>query len=134
MWIKWETQEEWLSYQDKAKKLQGGITTFDEKNMDNLSNPKVTYQKINPTKYIVNISNLTQSTFLVFSQNYDSLWKMNGQTSLPVYSLLNGFYVDKNGQYVVEFEAQKYVYPGLIISGLTLVSLVLFLVKSSKYP
>lgn len=133
---------EWRNYQDKAKNLQSRIVNFDEKNTLNDNNPKVTYQQINPTKYIVNITNLDSSSFLVFSQNYDALWKINrgtiplrkinSQTSLPVYSLLNGFSIDKDGQYVVEFEVQKYVYPGLIISGITLVSLLLLLIKPSR--
>lgn len=123
---------EWIKYQDKAKILQSRIENFNEKNAQNDNNPKVTYQRINPTKYKVIISNLTESAFLVFSQNYDGLWKLDGQTSLQVYSLLNGFEIEKNGQYTLEFEAQKYVFPGLVISGITAAALVLLLIKYSK--
>lgn len=126
-------KNEWLSYQDKAKSMQGRTVNFDEKNTKNSNNPTVTYRKINPTKYVVNVSNLTQSAFLVFSQNYDGLWKMDGQISLPVYGLLNGFKIEKDRQYTVEFEPQKYVFPGLIISGLTAGILFLLLIKSSKH-
>lgn len=125
-------KNEWENYKNKAKEFEGRIVSFDEKNAQEINSPKIIYQKINPTKYLVNISGLTHPTLLVFSQNYDTLWKLNGQTSLPVYSLLNGFKIEKDGQYEVQFEAQKYVYPGLIISGLTAVILVLALVKSSK--
>ncbi len=123
-------KNEWLSYQDKAKSLENKITNFTAVESNNI--PTITYQKINPTKYIVHVSNLTKPAFLVFSQNYDSLWRLNNQTPLPVYSLLNGFKVDKDGQYTVEFEAQKYVFPGLIISAITVFSLLLLLIRSSK--
>lgn len=125
-------KNEWLRYQDKAKKLEGRVLSFDEVNTNNSNNPTVTYQKINPTKYVVNVSNLTQSAFLVFSQNYDGLWKIDDQTPLPVYSLLNGFKIEKNGQYIVEFEAQKYVYPGLVISGVTVLVLVFWLFNNFR--
>lgn len=124
-------KNEWRSLKDKANKLQDRIVSFNEGNI-NSNSAKITYQKINPTKYIVNVSNLTQRALLVFSQNYDELWKMNGQTSLPVYSLLNGFKIEKDGQYIVEFEAQKYVFPGLIISAITIFSLLFLLIRSNK--
>ncbi|MDP2684904.1 MAG: hypothetical protein Q8P20_07775 [bacterium] len=127
-------KDEWTNYQEKAKMLQGRIVSFDEKNAQNDNNSKITYRKVNPTKYIVNVSNLTNSSFLVFSQNYDGLWKINGQGALPVYSLLNGFKIEKDGEYTVEFEAQKFVFPGLIISGLTLGGLVLLYLFTSTKP
>ncbi len=125
-------KNEWLGYQDKAKELQERVVTFDEKNAQNISQPAVRYEQINPTKYKVIISNLTQSAFLVFSQNYDGLWKIDNQPSLPVYSLLNGFRVDKNGEYTVEFEPQKYIIPGLIVTAITCFSLIFILVFTTK--
>lgn len=125
-------KDQWDSFKSKAKDLQGRIVNFDETNAQSNNNPKVVYNKINPTKYIVDISGLTKPAFLVFSQNYDGLWKLNGQISLPVYSLLNGFRIEKDGDYIVEFEAQKYVFPGLIISAITIFSLLLLLIRPSK--
>ena len=57
---------------------------------------------------------------------------MNGESSLPVYSLLNGFRIDHDGEYIIEYAAQKYVYPGLIISGVTILFLILFFIKTGK--
>jgi len=96
--------------------------------------PQISYQKINPSKYLVSVSNLTSSSFLIFSEAYDSFWKIEGKSALPVYALLDGFRIDRNGQYVVEFEAQKYVYPGLIVSGLSLLIVSFLLIRSSKRP
>ncbi|MDD5415780.1 MAG: hypothetical protein PHE48_02100 [Candidatus Daviesbacteria bacterium] len=121
---------EWVSYQDKAEKLQERIVNFDEKNAEGNSDPTIAYQKINPTKYKVIVSHLTKPSLMIFSQNYDGLWKINGsQTPLPVYSLLNGFRIEGDGEYIVEFEVQKYVYLGLIITGVTLTILLIFLLR-----
>lgn len=124
-------RQEWIGFQKKANNLSDRIVDFNEENTQQ-KDTIVTYQQINPTKYKVSIKNLTDPSFLVFSQTYDGLWKMNGQGSLPVYSLLNGFRVEKDGEYLVEFEVQKYVYPGLIISGVTLISIILLLLKTRK--
>lgn len=118
-----------LKYRQIAKKYQdeGKIVDFNEKNTK--ENPvKISFQQVNPTKYKVLISSLTQPQLLVFSQNFDGLWKMQDQMALPVFSLLNGFLIQKDGEYIIEFEAQKYVYIGLIITGVTLMILFLCLV------
>lgn len=122
-------KNEWIGYQNKAKKLQGRIVDFSEINSDSKDAYEISFQEINPTKYKVNISGLKRPSFLIFSQNYDSLWKMDNKTSYPVYSLLNGFKVEKDGQYIVEFEAQKYVYPGLLVSAIMLTILLLILIR-----
>jgi len=126
-------EKKWAIYQSKVKQLQGRIVNFDEKYAEDDNNSTVSYQKINPTKYRVIVSNLTKPSFLVFSQNYDGLWKTDGgQASLPVYSLLNGFRIQGDGEYIVEFEPQKYVYRGLVITGATIVILILLLLKTRK--
>lgn len=126
-------KNEWDSLKDKAYKLQGRVVSFDERNIQNVTSPKVSYLKINSTKYVVNVSGLTGSALLVFSQNYDPLWKMNNsQTPLPVYNLLNGFIVEREGQYTLEYEGQKIVNYGLIISAIFTSGLVLFLIRNRK--
>ncbi|MBI2196507.1 hypothetical protein HYU45_02725 [Candidatus Daviesbacteria bacterium] len=122
-------KDKWITYQTRAGQLKGRIVNFDEKNALRDTSPEVTYKKINPTKYKVKIEGLTAPSLLIFSQNYDQLWKMNNQTPLPVYSLLNGFRVEKDGEYIVEFKPQKYVYPGLVISGITVTVLLVLLIR-----
>jgi len=121
---------EWESYKNKAEQLKSEdrIIDFFSENAT-FSNGKLEYQKIDSTKYKVKISGLNKPKFFVFSQSYDALWKMNGQEPLPVYSLLGMYRVEKDGEYEVEFEAQKYVYPGFIISLLSITgfSVLLFL-------
>ncbi|MBI3103834.1 hypothetical protein HYZ05_02755 [Candidatus Daviesbacteria bacterium] len=135
-------KNDWDSLKDKADKLQGRVVSFDDKSIQNVTGSMVSYRRINPTKYIVNIDGLTKPSLLVFSQNYDSLWKMSGQTplprsanmnvALPVYSLLNGFRVEQDGEYIVEFEAQKYVYLGLAISIMTLLTITFLLILGTR--
>lgn len=124
---------EWSVDTMKAKSYsdQGRIVDFNEKNTQAQS-PEVKYQEIDPTKFRVSVKGLNSPAFLVFSQNYDGLWKMNNESSLPVYSLLNGFNLDHDGDYVVEFQPQRYIYPGLIITGITISLLCLLLYRSRK--
>ena len=124
-------RQEWVVFQNKAKGMENKIVAFDEENIQQM-NATVTYQQLNPTQYKVKIQDLTTPTFLVFSQTYDSLWKINGQSALPVYSLLNGFRIDKDGEYTVEFKVQKYVYPGLVIS-FSILALTAYLLLFHKH-
>ncbi|MCL4416739.1 MAG: hypothetical protein M1365_08605 [Actinobacteria bacterium] len=127
------SEAEWFQLREKVEKYreQGKITEFNEGNNNNLF-ASVTYQQINPTKYKVSIRGLAKPAFLIFSQNFDGLWKINNKAPLPVYSLLNGFLIKQDGEYVVEFEAQKYIYLGLIVTSMTVIIILLIFIKSSK--
>lgn len=127
--------KQWQSYQNKVIKYEKSnrIVNFDDNNTK-INSAIVDYKQINPTKYEVTISNLSEPTLLIFSQNYDGLWTLNDRSSLPVYSLLNSFKIDKDGQYIVEFKVQKFVYSGLAISGLTLGVLVLLYLLTPIKP
>ena len=126
-------ESEWQLYKNRAQQSErmGKIVEFKDIFMRETS-ASVTFKQLNPTKYEVEIKNIKEPAFLVFSESYDPFWKISGISSLPVYSLLNGFMIDKDGKYIVEFEGQKYVYPGLVISGVTLIILI-FLLLSHKY-
>jgi len=103
------------------------------------NNTLLQYERLSPTKYHFTVKGVDRPKFIAFSETYDPLWKIRdnkepalSHASTPLYGLINGFIVDKDGDYVVYFEPQKYVYPGLVISGLTFViilSLLIFLRK-----
>ncbi len=97
-------------------------------------NGKLSYKRINPTKFEVDISELASPSYLIFSETYDPKWDLNGQGSKPIYSFINGFYVDKPGKYTLYFTPQKYVLPGLIVSGITFLTLmgILIYAKARK--
>ncbi len=119
-------RDKWESYKNKANEMRRRIVEFSQENTST-SAALVSYERVNPTKYLVNVSNIQEPAFLVFSESFDKLWKINGQDPLPVYSLLNGFRIEKAGDYVVEFEPQKFIFPGLVISGLSLAIIILIL-------
>ena len=55
--------------------------------------------------------------------------------SYPLYSLINGFTISEDGEYDIYFSPQKYVLPGLLVSGVCLVLVITTLVilkKSSR--
>lgn len=124
-------ENQWMEFQEKVKGLKGRISNFENKNISE-SEPSVTYQKIVPTKYKVTIKNLKREELLIFSQNFNDNWKLNSQAAIPVYSLLNGFRIEKDGEYILEFDPQKYVNFGLIIFGLTILSVLILLIRPSK--
>ncbi len=95
---------------------------------------RISYIQISPTHYRVKIEGLTSPVTLSFSETYDSLWQLDGKSSYPLYSLINGFYIESDGEYDIFFVPQKYVVPGLVISGFTLFSIfiLLFLQKKNK--
>ncbi len=84
----------------------------------------VSYEQINPTRYKVLVKGLSSPELLVFSQTFDPLWQLSGQSPLPVYSLLNGFMVSKDGEYTLEFLAQRYLNQGLWIAGASILIII----------
>lgn len=93
--------------------------------------PTVNFTKINPTKYKVTISNMTNPFFLVFSETFDKGWKIYGKDTayLPEtqHFLVNGYanawYLtpkDLDGKnqskFIVEYVPQRLFYLGQIIS------------------
>jgi hypothetical protein len=91
--------------------------------------PLVEYKQNNPTHYKVKISGLKKPSVLVFSQSFDPYWKLNGKSPIKVYSLVNGFSVDKDGDYDLYYEPQKYVIFGLTVSGFISLLMFYFLIR-----
>ena len=103
------------------------LSLFADKGID----ATLSYKRINPTKYEVVIDNLEKPAYLVFSDSYDELWNLDGQKPTLSYSMLNSYYIDKSGKYILSFAPQKYVYPGLIISMITLIFVIILIRKLS---
>ncbi|MFH1864177.1 MAG: hypothetical protein ABIJ85_04725, partial [bacterium] len=94
--------------------------------------PAINYQRVNSTYYKVEVKGISGSAVLAFSETYDPLWQMNGKEAFPLYSLINGFHIDKDGTYDIYFTPQRYVLPGLIVSAIAFFSLGAFFVISKK--
>jgi len=114
------------------------------------------YKKINPTKHLIRISNATKPYILSFAESYNKLWVAHTDTgdhnnnnedrnknntfkasSIPLYGVTNGFYVNKTGDYtlVIEFLPQIWFNQGLTKSALSLAAIltVFFVVRKRIY-
>lgn len=95
----------------------------------NKNSAKVSYNRLSPTHYKVAVEGITSPATLIFSENFDPLWEVASaesanKGSYPLYSLVNGFYIDKSGVYDIYYSPQKYVLPGISL-GLIFFALAL---------
>jgi len=85
-----------------------------------------------PGEYTVTID-ADKPFFLTIPENYDSLWHVvgiEGAEHFPVYSFLNGFYINKTGklELTIEYAANNYFEAGVWVSALFLTGIIIFLV------
>jgi hypothetical protein len=112
--------------------------TIDDVFNSDLSAPSVTYQEVNPCKYVAHV-NCTSPFLLVFSESYHPLWKayVDNQEVSPVIvdSLVNGFFINRTGNFDVTlyFTGQDTVNIGLIITFGGII-LVIVLVLATSAP
>ena len=112
--------------------LRSGMTTA-------MTPPELTFNKRNPTKYIVSITNAQKPYVLVLNDFFDPRWKVKirgtGQTlSEKVHFLVNGFAngwsIDATGNYELEiyYSPQRLFTLGVLLSaaGLVTAALVFF--------
>lgn len=94
----------------------------------------INYERISPIRYKVNISGMEEKArkYLVFSQNFDRLWELNGQKSQNVYGGLNGFEITQNGEYDLYYSAQDWVNKGFMVSVAGYVLVLGYLVYDYK--
>lgn len=103
----------------------------------NASVPAIAYERVNPCTYQLEVS-ANEPFFLVFSESYNPLWKvlLDGEeiSSTPVYSFLNGFFVNKTGNFtmVVYFTGQTYVDIGLKIASISFLFALAVILTPSK--
>lgn len=101
--------------------------------------PVITYEKISAEKYRVRVRGAKAPFVLVLSEEYDGKWTAStsdGKTvdSIPMYSTINGFPIDKTGNFdvVIEYQPQKWFFAGLILSLFVLFLSLLFLLYDWK--
>jgi len=87
----------------------------------NKSTAAIEYEIVNPCTYRLQV-NATEPFLLVLSETYNPLWKAlieNEEiSSFPVYSFLNGFFINKTGNLnlTLYFTGQRYVDAGLKVA------------------
>lgn len=97
----------------------------------------INYTKIDPTKYEVKVK-ASKPFMLSFAEAYDPLWearvckddeKVEVVKSIPLYSVINGFWIDETGDLEIEirYKPQEWFELGLWISGITFIFCIGFL-------
>jgi hypothetical protein len=97
-----------------------------------IPSPKVTYTEINPAQYKVHISNATKPFFLVFSESYHPLWKLqfadtkqmvSDKDHFLANSYANMWYIKRTGSYDLNLNfTAEYLYTiGKWISGIAII-------------
>jgi len=136
--ISWLQEIKWL----KEVLGFGKIKVFELSNFKDhfwspAKNIKITYNYINPTKYLVSIKNANKDDLLVFSEAFDPKWSSDSLSPIP-YLLspnlnLNSFVLPENGDYSLEiyYKPQKWVDLGTKISLITFSLTVFVLVALS---
>jgi hypothetical protein len=95
------------------------------------------YKKLDPTKYLVKI-NATKPFMLAFAEAYDPLWEAHSPgfktNSVPLYSITNGFYINKTGEYTltIEYSPQKWFVYGAIVSIITVIAISVGIFMNQK--
>ena len=99
------------------------------------SAPQVNYQKITPEKYLVNINKATTPYLLVFSELFNSGWKlsvnneyMNEGTHRLANFYANSWWIEKPGNYemILEFEPQRKMKSSITFSIISILIISLF--------
>lgn len=120
----------WNKKKNYAHFLLGKVKSFNPLDESiSTGSAVVKFDQVNPAKIKVNVSEIKANEYLVFSEKYDPNWRLNGQEPLPVYSMLNVFEIKKDGEYVLEYSAQKYVWIGLVFTALTVGTIFAYSIK-----
>jgi hypothetical protein len=90
---------------------------------------KVLFEKISPVRY--KITAPENANWIVFTDSYHNQWKLKQgdllHNSLPIYSMVNGFYIEPNWTKTeIVFEGQKQVRWGIYYSIVSALILVIF--------
>jgi len=92
----------------------------------------ISYERKDPSTYEVTV-NSTGPYFMVFTEGYDPLWRASSggieTAPVPVYSAVNGFYINKTGVHkvTVYYGPQPWHNAGLVISGLGYLGVFIYL-------
>jgi hypothetical protein len=122
----------WIYSTQHENETLDDIFTSEEKSITTIS-----YHKIDPTKYVVEV-NTTHPFMLSFGEAYNPLWLTHGVDetigSLPLYSAINGFWINQTGELILtlEYEPQKWLYNGSVVSIITLLFSIFFILRNYK--
>ena len=88
---------------------------------------EISYEQIDPTRYRVRMR--TERPFvLALAETYDPLWVVSGLespvSSIPLYGVINGFFLNRTGSYeiTVEYQAQQWARLGTLVTSAAMIS------------
>ena len=140
----------------KIEKIRPSKVFFTKLQDEKKITPQISFNKINPTKYVVDIKNASEPYYLVFSESFSPDWKVYIQQGkilgnifqewfqkpiaedqhFIVNGYANGWRItpkDSQGKtnytIIIEYWSQRLFYIGAIISFLTLIVLGCFNLK-----
>lgn len=107
-----------------SKDLQGGTTK------------EASYQKINPTKYVVSFTTTVPNTALIFSSRFDKGWSLESFEKKHVFinGFANGWVIDKPAAYSLklEYQPQKVFQLGAFVSLFSVLVGILYLIAFAR--
>jgi len=134
-WIRPALGAGWKSNRHKGP----AVTWFDGVNISKVKNefissitqnnkpPQVSYGKVNPAEYRVQVRGATKPFILTLAETYDGLWVAETRggkkiESVPMYATINGFPIDKTGDFelTVKYRPQSWLSLGFAISFVTI--------------
>jgi hypothetical protein len=127
-----------LLLSDQLSSQQQKTLSGDSFSSNSNANVSLTYETIDPTKYIVHV-NASQPFFIVLDNSFDNNWVayVNGeQIQTNQHFMANGYanawYINKTGvsEVVLEFWPQQLFYIGTTISVTTLICCLIYLSKN----
>lgn len=133
-------EEEFNNASKKVKQLEDNFETYDlskfadeiklRNELNNLQFEKVSYQEHDPTSYTIYLEK-KEPRWIVFSDHFDNGWQLEGNqgfSPLPFYSMINGFFVNKENGNEIRI---KYKPQGIDLGlKLSIAGLVLFIISA----
>lgn len=81
-----------------------GLQNSNNSNINNNSKPKITFRKVSPVEYAIDVENATEPFFLVFSEGYDTNWKAYTKGEIKKFDNIIAEYPNNN---VIEVKNDK---------------------------
>lgn len=119
-----------LSEEDYQSALQKTVNFYEKfknsriKDLEVLKPVNIPYKQINTTRYEIDTNSNTVN-WIIFSDHFDSNWKLDGKSAQPLYSMINGFSSPGQKHLILEYSPQSSVALGVKISVASLVVLTL---------
>lgn len=121
------------------KKIQILPVPEAKKRRSNLILPKVSYDKINPTEYVVHINTPTPFV-LIFNETFDRDWEVSIEKKrvlehFKINTYSNGYYLNKVGKYdiILKYKPQRLLKLGSLISSCTFLITIMVLIGAKVF-